>query len=130
MKRRFCCFIIALQIVCWASATSRPFPPNDRLGDRQPGRDRSPDSLTVTLGTGSEGFKSVEGKMNKEAIIAEGKSKIGSSPPSCEHKCYGCVPCDAIQVPTTGRHSNVGIQYANYEPEGWKCKCGPSIYSP
>ncbi|KAK6153585.1 hypothetical protein DH2020_013224 [Rehmannia glutinosa] len=24
-------------------------------------------------------------------------NKIGSSPPSCEHKCYGCRPCEAIQ---------------------------------
>ncbi|GFP84095.1 epidermal patterning factor-like protein 3 [Phtheirospermum japonicum] len=27
--------------------------------------------------------------------------KIGSRPPSYEHKCYGCNPCEAIQVPTT-----------------------------
>lgn len=55
-------------------------------------------------------------------------SRIGSSPPSCEHKCYGCMPCEAIQVPTTAR--GVGVQYANYEPEGWKCKCGPTFYTP
>lgn len=61
----------------------------------------------------------------------DGVSKIGSSPPSCEHKCYGCVPCEAIQVPSTStRRSHLGIQYANYEPESWKCKCGPSFYSP
>ncbi|KAL8537761.1 hypothetical protein ACS0TY_012777 [Phlomoides rotata] len=55
-------------------------------------------------------------------------NKIGSRPPRCEHKCYGCMPCEAIQVPTiTGR---VGVQYTNYEPEGWKCKCGPTFYSP
>jgi hypothetical protein len=55
-------------------------------------------------------------------------SKIGSSPPSCEHKCYGCFPCEATQVPS--RTSHLGIMYANYEPESWKCKCGPSFYSP
>ncbi|KAL9304351.1 hypothetical protein ACSQ67_021614 [Phaseolus vulgaris] len=61
----------------------------------------------------------------------DGVSKIGSSPPSCENKCYGCVPCEAIQVPSTStRRSHLGIQYANYEPESWKCKCGPSFYSP
>nr|KYP54303.1 hypothetical protein KK1_000488 [Cajanus cajan] len=60
-----------------------------------------------------------------------GVSKVGSSPPSCENKCYGCVPCEAIQVPSTSiRHNHLGIQYANYEPESWKCKCGPSFYSP
>ncbi|KAK4395107.1 Coatomer subunit zeta-1 [Sesamum angolense] len=29
------------------------------------------------------------------------KAVGGSRPPSCEHKCYGCMPCEAIQVPTT-----------------------------
>nr|KYP58393.1 hypothetical protein KK1_013799 [Cajanus cajan] len=60
-----------------------------------------------------------------------GVSKIGSSPPSCEHKCYGCTPCEAIQVPSTSRRrTHLRVQYANYEPESWKCKCGPSLYSP
>lgn len=71
--------------------------------------------------------------MGIEAGISKTKeegnvSKIGSSPPSCEHKCYGCVPCEAIQVPSKSSH--LGIQYANYEPESWKCKCGPSFYGP
>lgn len=60
-------------------------------------------------------------------------AKIGSSPPSCEHKCFGCTPCEAIQVPTIAnakRHAHFGVDYTNYEPEGWKCKCGPSFYSP
>jgi hypothetical protein len=77
-----------------------------------------------------KGLKRVREKMNREETMQKGISKIGSSPPNCEHKCYGCVPCEAIQVPTTSRHSHLGIQYANYEPEGWKCKCGPSFYSP
>lgn len=60
-----------------------------------------------------------------------GMRKIGSVPPSCEHKCYGCTPCEAVQVPSTSsRNSNLGLQYSNYEPESWKCKCGPSLYSP
>ncbi|GAB2269218.1 hypothetical protein Dimus_004146 [Dionaea muscipula] len=54
--------------------------------------------------------------------------KIGSRPPNCEHKCYGCSPCEAVQVPTITGHFS--IQYANYFPEGWNCKCGPSFYSP
>lgn len=64
----------------------------------------------------------------REEANDRGVSKIGSSPPSCEHKCYGCFPCEAIQVPSTSSH--LGIMYANYEPESWKCKCGPSFYSP
>ncbi|KAH1048174.1 hypothetical protein J1N35_038958 [Gossypium stocksii] len=53
-----------------------------------------------------------------------------ASRPSCEHKCYGCTPCEAIQVPTTpGKQSHVSLQSTNYEPESWKCKCGPTFYS-
>lgn len=63
-----------------------------------------------------------------EAEYKETKNKLGSSPPSCENKCFGCMPCEAIQVPTT--NNRVGVQYANYEPEGWKCKCGPTLYTP
>ncbi|XP_058006705.1 uncharacterized protein LOC110634058 [Hevea brasiliensis] len=76
-----------------------------------------------------EGLGEVAG-FNKEAC-SKGLNKIGSSPPSCEHKCFGCTPCEAIQVPTTSKtHYHLGVNYANYEPEGWKCKCGPSFYSP
>ncbi|KAL9169696.1 hypothetical protein ABFS82_04G095500 [Erythranthe guttata] len=68
-------------------------------------------------------------KKRVELVVREGGAKremqrAGSSPPSCEHKCYGCMPCEAIQVPTTT------LQYTNYEPEGWKCKCGPTFYTP
>ncbi|KAL5579446.1 hypothetical protein UlMin_011888 [Ulmus minor] len=59
-----------------------------------------------------------------------GAPQSGSSPPSCENKCYGCNPCEAIQVPTTSKQRHLGIQFANYEPEGWKCKCGTSFYTP
>lgn len=57
--------------------------------------------------------------------------KIGSSPPSCENKCFGCTPCEPAQVPATSSgRSRLRVQYTNYVPEGWKCKCGPSFYSP
>ncbi|XP_057504782.1 EPIDERMAL PATTERNING FACTOR-like protein 1 [Actinidia eriantha] len=65
---------------------------------------------------------------SEEGSGYKGVDQMGSRPPSCEHKCYGCMPCEAIQVPTTT--SRVGLQYTNYEPESWKCKCGPSFYSP
>ncbi|CAN0879981.1 EPIDERMAL PATTERNING FACTOR-like protein 3 [Linum grandiflorum] len=65
---------------------------------------------------------------------AEELGRLGSIPPSCERKCYGCSPCEAIQVPTTStRHRRshaLRLDYADYKPEGWKCKCGPSLYSP
>ncbi|XP_042752356.1 EPIDERMAL PATTERNING FACTOR-like protein 6 [Lactuca sativa] len=63
------------------------------------------------------------GNMVKEE---EGLSRLGSRPPRCEHKCRGCTPCFPIQVPT----AQVGPQYANYEPEGWKCKCGSIFFNP
>ncbi|KAH0691054.1 hypothetical protein KY285_018257 [Solanum tuberosum] len=75
-----------------------------------------------------EGERQVKEVEENRNLSNEEMKLIGSSPPSCEHKCYGCMPCEAIQVPTnTGR---VGVQYTNYEPEGWKCKCGPAFYTP
>ncbi|KVI01168.1 hypothetical protein Ccrd_020556 [Cynara cardunculus var. scolymus] len=53
-------------------------------------------------------------------------SRVGSRPPRCEHKCKGCSPCSPIEVPT----AHLGPQYANYEPEGWKCECGSVFFNP
>ncbi|PWA66167.1 Xanthine/uracil/vitamin C permease [Artemisia annua] len=36
--------------------------------------------------------------------------RMGSSPPRCEHKCYGCSPYEATQVSTT---RDVRIQYSS-----------------
>ncbi|XAR67146.1 hypothetical protein NMG60_11013595 [Bertholletia excelsa] len=63
----------------------------------------------------------------KEAYYKE-MSKLGSRPPNCEHKCGGCKPCKAIQVPRD--NDQFRPQCANYEPEGWKCKCGTSFFNP
>ncbi|MED6145464.1 hypothetical protein PIB30_025609 [Stylosanthes scabra] len=56
--------------------------------------------------------------------------RLGSKPPRCEHKCGGCIPCDPIQMPKKNNDHLVGVQYANYEPEGWKCKCGNAYFTP
>ncbi|KAK3013461.1 hypothetical protein RJ639_009769 [Escallonia herrerae] len=77
---------------------------------------------------GNESMTEVAEVKEEAAEAYKGVNKIGSRPPSCEHKCYGCMPCEATQVPTTA--GRVGVQYANYEPEDWKCKCGPTFYSP
>lgn len=66
----------------------------------------------------------MKGIMGSSSV--EKYKKVGSKPPRCDHKCYGCIPCEAIQVPTMA----VGVLYTNYEPEGWKCKCGPTFYTP
>ncbi|KAJ9179353.1 hypothetical protein P3X46_011153 [Hevea brasiliensis] len=131
MEARLICFVLVLQILSFVSGTSRPFAPNNGVGVNQPGE--SPESSQVILGSnlGSQMVSKQDIKSMGEEAYAKGLSKIGSSPPSCEHKCFGCTPCEAIQVPTTSKnHSHLGVNYANYEPEGWKCKCGPSYYSP
>ncbi|XP_004303656.1 PREDICTED: EPIDERMAL PATTERNING FACTOR-like protein 1 [Fragaria vesca subsp. vesca] len=124
-------FVIALQIMSWVSATSRLFPPSNGLDVHEAGSGQNPhQSSQVTLEQELANSTGGEAKMNEIANF-RGGSKIGSSPPSCENKCYGCTPCEAIQVPTnTKKLNHFRVQYANYEPEGWKCKCGPSFYSP
>ena len=72
-----------------------------------------PTSLSVSLTTFRAGMK-------RSGV------EMGSRPPSCRRKCEGCVPCAA--VPTSA--GPVHLQYANYEPEGWKCQCGPSFDNP
>ncbi|GMQ06089.1 hypothetical protein CsSME_00050807 [Camellia sinensis var. sinensis] len=80
--------------------------------------------ITYTSLKGIDSMERVE--RNEEAY--KGLSALGSRPPNCERKCGGCKPCNAIQVPKTTGH--LGVQYANYEPEGWKCKCGTSFSYP
>lgn len=53
---------------------------------------------------------------------------LGSRPPTCRNKCSSCSPCEAIQVPTKAARTHV--QYSNYEPEGWKCKCRDRVFNP
>ncbi|KAE8700702.1 EPIDERMAL PATTERNING FACTOR-like protein 3 [Hibiscus syriacus] len=130
MRGRLFCFLLALQI-----ATSRPLAPNDGLNYHQPGQ--KPEALHVSLSSRETSLQSLKTMERGGATIKEengereSKVVLGSSPPNCEHKCYGCTPCEAIQVPTTtSTRIHVDLQYANYEPESWKCKCGPSFYSP
>ncbi|GMN36943.1 hypothetical protein TIFTF001_006424 [Ficus carica] len=123
----FWSLMIALLIVSWVSALSRPFLSNVGVAVHHSGPIQSQETLQPTPNEGSKSWEEMT-NMNKLANYKVGK--LGSSPPSCEHKCFGCIPCEAIQVPTTSRHSHIGIQYANYEPENWKCKCGPAFYSP
>ncbi|KAA8534819.1 hypothetical protein F0562_029739 [Nyssa sinensis] len=121
MRRRICSFlIVSLQIVSWVSATSRPFATHDVVHQQDTGQIlHSPQIVSES----TQGLQRKEGEQGYK-----GQSKLGSRPPNCEHKCGGCIPCNAIQVPTTTGH--LGVQYANYEPEGWKCKCGTSFFNP
>ncbi|KAF7843518.1 EPIDERMAL PATTERNING FACTOR-like protein 3 [Senna tora] len=126
-SRTFCSFMLALQILSWVSMSMRLSPPtNDAISSHTDPEDHTPQSSSS-----SYPMKSKKGMEEEEEYGRRGIGKVGSSPPRCEHKCYGCTPCEAIQVPSTStRKSHLGIQYANYEPESWKCKCGPSFYSP
>ncbi|EOA29696.1 hypothetical protein CARUB_v10016217mg, partial [Capsella rubella] len=62
---------------------------------------------------------------DKEMEEIEKGRRIGSKPPSCEKKCYGCEPCEAVQVPTISSMPHLSPHYANYQPEGWRCHCAP-----
>ncbi|XP_027338356.1 EPIDERMAL PATTERNING FACTOR-like protein 3 [Abrus precatorius] len=75
---------------------------------------------------GNERILKAKGNGYEEAL--RGLTRLGSTPPRCEHKCGGCIPCDPIQIPTN--NDILGVKYANYEPEGWKCKCGNSYFNP
>ncbi|KAK2653146.1 hypothetical protein Ddye_013002 [Dipteronia dyeriana] len=120
-------------IVRWVSATSRPF--HGFVVHHQSSGQISPQSLPPVTSPPNSSSKQefkLKKKMINEGGEGEDSRKIGSSPPKCEHKCYGCIPCEAIQVPTNTKKQThfLGVKYANYEPEGWKCKCGPSFYTP
>uniref|UniRef100_A0A0E0LW54 Epidermal patterning factor-like protein n=1 Tax=Oryza punctata TaxID=4537 RepID=A0A0E0LW54_ORYPU len=77
----------------------------------------------------------------------EEKVRLGSSPPSCYSKCYGCSPCVAVQVPTLsapsvpaaaaargrGRRDDAAplvATFTNYKPLGWKCQCRDRLFDP
>ncbi|XP_058206597.1 EPIDERMAL PATTERNING FACTOR-like protein 3 [Rhododendron vialii] len=75
-----------------------------------------------------QGFESMGRRVSNNEEAYKGVGTLGSRPPNCDHKCGVCRPCDAIQVPATT--DRVRVQYANYEPEGWKCKCGIYFFNP
>ncbi|KAK7282159.1 hypothetical protein RIF29_10743 [Crotalaria pallida] len=112
--------------VSWVAAARRPPLPTDGTSHLAQ-EEVQQSSLTYTMQS-KKGLMNIKDKLGtRKEAYDKGVSKIGSSPPSCENKCYGCVPCEAIQVPSK---SNLSIQYSNYEPESWKCKCGLSFHSP
>ncbi|KAJ1281121.1 hypothetical protein BS78_04G284100 [Paspalum vaginatum] len=72
--------------------------------------------------------------------LAEDKSRLGSTPPSCRNRCSECNPCTPVQVTTApglGRSARVTddtvagfSRYSNYKPLGWKCRCDGRLYDP
>ncbi|XP_028778370.1 EPIDERMAL PATTERNING FACTOR-like protein 3 [Neltuma alba] len=126
MKGKLCFLMLTLQILVWVSEATRSFPQTDAIS--YPGPQEAPQSSPYK--TSEPTNKTMLKEEEEEEYERRGAGNVGSSPPRCEHKCYGCTPCEAIQVPSISRRSHLAIQYANYEPESWKCKCGPSFYSP
>ncbi|KAL7192497.1 hypothetical protein ACSBR2_024348 [Camellia fascicularis] len=80
-------------------------------------------------------------------LLFEGKTRLGSTPPSCHNKCNQCHPCLAVQVPTlplptayldssssissaSSSYSSNNNKYSNYKPLGWKCRCGDHFFNP
>ncbi|QCE13528.1 hypothetical protein DEO72_LG11g521 [Vigna unguiculata] len=106
-----------------ASTQQAPFKHSSTVADVQGVSKHVFDS---TQGNERKTMLKSKGKGYKEAL--RGLSRLGSTPPRCEHKCGGCIPCDPIQIPTN--NDLLGAQYANYEPEGWKCKCGNTYFNP
>ncbi|KAL5755673.1 hypothetical protein ACOSP7_020075 [Xanthoceras sorbifolium] len=138
MEGKLWCLLLFILTVRWVSATSRmPFHGHVVVVHQSSGQ-LSPQPLPPVTSPPNLEKKLIneEEEEERKGLLMRSK-KIGSSPPSCEHKCYGCIPCEAIQVPTTTtnttntkKHTHFALHYANYEPEGWKCKCGPSFYTP
>ncbi|KAL6633518.1 hypothetical protein ACP70R_026189 [Stipagrostis hirtigluma subsp. patula] len=74
--------------------------------------------------------------------LAEDKSRLGSTPPSCHNRCSACNPCTPVQVTTVpGSSRSAGSRvaddtvagfsrYSNYKPLGWKCRCAGRLYDP
>ncbi|XP_012077531.1 EPIDERMAL PATTERNING FACTOR-like protein 3 [Jatropha curcas] len=126
MRRRICFFIIAsLQIITWwCCVASWQLSSHDPAAPRQ---GQIPQFQQAAFGP-NQGTKRINGVAYGKEQSFRGLSRLGSTPPNCENKCKGCVPCNAIQIPATTDRKRV--EYANYEPEGWKCKCGSTFFNP
>ncbi|TYH15322.1 hypothetical protein ES288_A05G032300v1 [Gossypium darwinii] len=131
MKQRMCCLLIAiLQTTSWIHASSTTSLESHDFVPHQQG--------TVPEFSGAHNFESKQGGVEignggvgnerEEPYSSRMMGRLGSRPPNCEHKCGGCRPCVATQIPATT--DKLGIQYTNYEPEGWKCKCGSTFFNP
>ncbi|XP_002882858.2 EPIDERMAL PATTERNING FACTOR-like protein 3 [Arabidopsis lyrata subsp. lyrata] len=110
--------MVMIHIVSWVGATSRPIASSHvsfhpEITSPQAAEHNSKRPMLVPN----------ENKEIKEEM--EKRRRIGSKPPSCDKKCYGCEPCEAIQVPTISSIPHLSPHYANYQPEGWRCHCAP-----
>ncbi|KAK9066118.1 hypothetical protein SSX86_015520 [Deinandra increscens subsp. villosa] len=143
MKGKLCRFVVIM--ICMMRVISRPLEPNHSSPTFVPTKQGTKTQIVYSqfsmpsksvsnsrFSTKEEEEEEEDNHMMKNEEVERYGKGVGSRPPSCEHKCYGCNPCEPTQVPTVTSRTTVGIQiqYTNYEPEGWKCKCGPTFYSP
>ncbi|KAI4344534.1 hypothetical protein L6164_011749 [Bauhinia variegata] len=127
MKGRMCRILMAtLVVTIWVSVMSKPLSTYDAANQQV---DSFPiQDVPGTACDSTQGRERMDGRARVQKEIFRGLSRLGSTPPRCEHKCGGCVPCNPIQIPTT--NVLLGVRYASYKPEGWKCKCGTSYFNP
>ncbi|XWS17427.1 hypothetical protein CRYUN_Cryun33cG0066500 [Craigia yunnanensis] len=125
MKQRVCCLlIVALQIISWFHVSTRSLASHDVV----PQQDKVPEFPGVASDS-KQGLESKGGVVyGSEETYSKMVGRLGSRPPNCQSKCGRCTPCIATQIPATS--DKLGIQYTNYEPEGWKCKCGSTFFNP
>ncbi|XP_039064573.1 EPIDERMAL PATTERNING FACTOR-like protein 2 [Hibiscus syriacus] len=107
----FLIIIIILQIISRINTSTSSLASHDVVAQQQ-----DSDNFEAKQGGGVEAYRS--------RMVG----RVGSRPPNCQRKCGGCTPCVATQMPATT--DELGIQYTNYEPEGWKCKCGSTFFNP
>ncbi|XVF48984.1 hypothetical protein PTKIN_Ptkin03bG0232000 [Pterospermum kingtungense] len=112
-------------IISWIHVSTRSL----ASPDVAPQQDKVPESSGVAFDPqqgletkGGLGYGGVEETYSRKL------GRLGSRPPNCERKCGRCSPCVATQIPATS--DQLGTQYTNYEPEGWKCKCGSTFFNP
>ncbi|KAG2246221.1 hypothetical protein Bca4012_090813 [Brassica carinata] len=105
--------VVMIQIVSWVCATSRPIASSHVSF--------YPEIISTHDAYHSSNWPALKPNEKKEM---EKRRRVGSKPPTCEKKCYGCESCEAIQVPTISSSPHLS-HYANYKPEGWRCHCAP-----
>ncbi|KAK9948000.1 hypothetical protein M0R45_003591 [Rubus argutus] len=122
---RACSCILVVSLLSWVSLTMiKPFPHQQ---DQTPSENPKGAGFDSKQGVDQKSFEGVNENYGGE-YYRWLMSRLGSIPPNCAHRCVGCVPCVPVQMPTTT--DRIGVQYANYEPEGWKCKCGSTFFNP
>ncbi|KAG8072454.1 hypothetical protein GUJ93_ZPchr0006g40778 [Zizania palustris] len=95
--------------------------------------------LVIFLVGAANGIRSPT--LSSSQNLAEDKSRLGSTPPSCHNRCNECNPCTPVQVaalPGLSRPARAAdrveasgfAQYSNYKPLGWKCRCAGRLFDP